>query len=47
MKVVIFCGGLGIRVAEGGAIHPEADDPDRRPADPVAHHEVLRSVGTS
>ena len=24
---------------------PEADDPGRRPADPLAHHEVVRDVG--
>ena len=45
MKVVIFCGGLGVRMGEDDAAHPEADDPDRRPADPLAHHEVLRRLG--
>ena len=30
--------------ARDGAAHPEADDPDRRHADPLAHHEVLRAL---
>ena len=29
----------------GDAAHPEADDRDRRQADPLAHHALLRDVG--
>ena len=29
----------------GDAAHPEADDPDRQPADPLAHHALLRRLG--
>ena len=29
----------------GDATHPEADDPDRQPADPLAHHALLRGMG--
>ena len=45
MKVVIFCGGLGVRMGEADAAHPEADDRRRQPADPLAHHEVVRVLG--
>ena len=45
MKVVIFCGGLGVRMGEETQTDPEADDHGRRPADPLAHHEVVRLVG--
>ena len=45
VKVVLFCGGLGVRMGEATAAHPEADGPDRGPADALAHHEVLRPVG--
>ena len=38
MKVVLFCGGLGVRMGEATAADPEADDPDRR---------ASRSSGTS
>ena len=44
MKVVIFCGGLGVRMGEATQRDPQADDPDRQPADPLAHHEVLRAT---
>ena len=30
--------------ARGVRVHPQADDPDRQPADPLAHHEVLRPL---
>ena len=29
MKVVIFCGGMGVRMGEATAADPEADDPGR------------------
>ena len=45
MKVVIFCGGLRRPHGRGDAAHPEADDRDRRQADPLAHHALLRDVG--
>ena len=45
MKVVIFCGGFGVRMGEETQRIPEADDPGREPADPLAHHEVVRVVG--
>ena len=45
MKVVIFCGGLGVRMGEETQGDPEADDHRRQPADPLAHHEVVRRVG--
>ena len=45
VKVVIFCGGLGVRMGEETQQHPEADDPDRQPADPLAHHELVRGLG--
>ena len=45
MKVVIFCGGLGVRMGEADAADPQADDHRRQPADPLAHHEVVRVVG--
>ena len=38
MKVVIFCGGLGVRMGEADAADPEADDHGRRTG---------RSSGTS
>ena len=45
MKVVIFCGGLGRPDGRGDAAHPEAHDPDRKPADPLGHHAVVRGLG--
>ena len=42
MKVVLFCGGLGMRIRDGGRKRAEADGHDRLPADPVARDEVLR-----
>ena len=44
MKVVLFCGGLGTRIREYSESIPEADDPGRPPADPVARHAVLQPV---
>ena len=44
MKVVLFCGGLGMRMREGTASAPEADDDDRRPAAAVARHALLRPL---
>ena len=42
VKAVILAGGLGTRLAEETGVRPEADGRDRRPADPLAHHEDLR-----
>ena len=47
MKVVIFCGGLGPADGRDVRAHPEADDPDRRQADPLAHHELLLELRRS
>ena len=44
MKVVLFCGGLGMRLREYSETDPQADGHDRVPADPVARHEVLRPL---
>ena len=41
MKAVILAGGLGSRISEETDVQAEADDRDRRPADPLAHHEDL------
>ena len=41
MKTVLFCGGLGTRIRDYSGEHPEADDPDRRQADPLASHALL------
>ena len=43
MKVVLFCGGLGMRIRRQRE-RPEADDHDRLPADHVAPDEVLRAL---
>ena len=42
MKAVILAGGLGTRISRGDRAPAEADGRDRRPADPLAHHEDLR-----
>ena len=42
MKVVLFCGGLGAAAPRPHRAGAQADGADRLPADPVAHHEVLR-----
>ena len=42
MKAVILAGGLGTRISEETDDPAEADDRDRRPADPLAHHEDVR-----
>ena len=39
MKVVLFCGGLGMRMRDGVRSAPQADGDDRRP--PVLWH-VMR-----
>ena len=46
VKVVIFCGGQGMRLETGNVLRapPEADGLDRRPAPAVAPHEVLRPL---
>ena len=44
MKVVILCGGQGTRLARGDRVQAQADGRDRRPADPLAHHEALRAL---
>ena len=45
MKVVIFCGGLGVRMGEETQRIPKPMIRDRQPADPLAHHAVLRRLG--
>ena len=42
MKVVLFCGGMGMRLREHAEALPEADRAGRSPSDPLACHEVLR-----
>ena len=44
MKVVLFCGGQGMRMREASERRAQADDPGRQPADPLARHEVLRPL---
>ena len=44
MKVVIFCGGLGMRMRDGRRVRAQADDADRRPAGAVARHALLRPL---
>ena len=44
MKVVLFCGGQGIRLREHSRGDPQADGPHRLPADPVARHALLRPL---
>ena len=41
MKAVILAGGLGTRLSEETGRPRQADDRDRRQADPLAHHEDL------
>ena len=41
MKALILAGGLGTRISEESDHSAEADDRDRRQADPLAHHEDL------
>ena len=43
MKVVLFCGGLGMRMRDGVNNAPEADGDDRRAPDAVARHALLRA----
>ncbi len=45
MKVVIFCGGLGVRMGEETQRIPKPMIRDRQPADPLAHHALLRRRG--
>ena len=44
VKVVLFCGGQGLRMREASERRSQADDPGRQPADPVARDEVLRPL---
>ena len=44
MKVVILAGGLGTRLRRRRS-PTQADGGDRRPTDPLAHHEALRAYG--
>ena len=44
MKVVLFCGGQGLRLQDGSSRRPQAADPGGRPAHPHAPHEVLRPL---
>ena len=44
VKVVIFCGGQGLRMREVSETRAQADGPDRRPAGPLARDEVLRAL---
>ena len=43
MKVVLFCGGLGMRMRDGVTHRPEADGDDRGAPDAMACHAVLRA----
>ena len=43
MKVVLFCGGLGLRMREASE-HSQADGADRQPADPLARDALLRPL---
>ena len=47
MKVAILAGGVGTRLSGGDRDQAEADGRDRRPADPLAHHEALRPLRAS
>ena len=42
MKVVLFCGGLGLRMRISEGLGPQADDADRPPSGPMARHALLR-----
>ena len=42
MKVVIFCGGQGLRMREASEVAPKPMIPDRQQTRPLARHEVLR-----
>ena len=44
MKVVLFCGGRGIRLREPSEAIPKPMVTDRLPADPVARHALLRPL---
>ena len=44
MKVVLFCGGLGLRIQEAAPSIPKPMVPIGQPADPAPHHEVLRPL---
>ena len=44
MKVVLFCGGEGLRLRGTTERPAQADDPDRVPADPVARDALLRPL---
>ena len=45
MKVVIFCGGLGVRMGEETQRIPKPMIADRRPPDPLAHHAYYAAWG--
>ncbi len=47
MKVVILAGGLGTRPLGGDRRQAQADGRDRRPADPLAHHEASTPLTAS
>ena len=44
MKVVLFCGGLGMRLREYSETIPKPMVADRRRPDPLARDEVLRPL---
>jgi glucose-1-phosphate cytidylyltransferase len=44
MKVVLFCGGLGMRMRDGVTNAPKADGHDRRPPADVARDALLRAL---
>ena len=44
MKVAILAGGVGSRLAEETVGQAQAHGGDRRPADPLAHHEALPAL---
>ena len=47
MKVVLFCGGTAACAWGSTPSDPQADGPDREPADPLAHDALLRPCGHS
>ena len=44
MKVVLFCGGLGMRMRADNRVAAQADDADRQPSGAVARHALLRPL---
>ena len=47
MKVVLFCGGEGLRMRSGPSDDlPKTYGSAREPADPLAYYEELRPLGS-